>query len=615
MFNTITFIAIIVALWASIIIELHKKPNILLLALVPAASIILSNFIATSKVSFVIATILMVATYVISADFASDYLGTDSSLSVYSKLLLIPVVTNFTLVNGLGRRSIVLAITTMVMVVALVVFLCIKARKNEKRLLLPATFAVIGAIIAIIFAINHPILMVVVVITAAVAAIVAEKAAWPLPVAMFVAAAALLLEKCFFFAAVVGVIAIAIVVLLIVAKPLYKGEILHTVTAMVVVTCLLYAFDAPHLYGDTHQATQQPAPKPIAQQAEQEKEEEKVTVVTEEDIDRNYNDQTLLAIYGERRVFNGASTLSHASARAEATGFYDAVTYGFTGSGWVIEEMLNNPIYLMDVDACLHELGIVGESEWAQAFEANDNYEDWIEYTNGNWYVTQKYHLIACRYAEIVKCANYLGVYSDKDYTLDKHWPLNAETETIYEETKPETYDFYVFSFVFKDGTEIYFGINTIDGRWATITTVTPPDPTPTTPPATPTPTTPEEPTPTTTPPPATPTPTPTPTTPPPATPTPTPTPVPKDPASNPVAQGNAPIGGQVDPDDDGPGELDPEPTMNPNPIQADPTPVPTSTPASTPASTPETTPSPEPTATPTPETPIPISDGRVSGF
>lgn len=190
-----------------------------------------------------------------------------------------------------------------------------------------------------------------------------------------------------------------------------------------------------------------------------------------EDQVSSFTDAALLKKYGTRLYFSPSSTLAHLSARSEVTGIFDAVNYNFTnsGDGWLVMELLSNPIYLMDCDKALEELGLVTDADWAKKFRETEDYNDYIELVNGNWMVSKEYHLMACRYAEVIKAGNFYEETVD-DWKVIKHWPLNPTEEKVIESTEEEKYhEFYVIEFEFKDGTVKYLGINTLDGRFAVL--------------------------------------------------------------------------------------------------------------------------------------------------
>ncbi len=295
---------------------------------------------------------------------------------------------------------------------------------------------------------------------------------------------------------------------------------------------------------------------------------EECIVLTDEEIASLFSDGVIYAKFGEPRKFKDSSLLVRADERFAATGLSDAVTFNFfdTETDWVSNELRSNPIFASGVYNALNEIGIVGKSEWAKAYEENkDEWSHWIskEYTSeeieaikkgeGEVKMSDEYNGISSRLALLVKNSNDLGKQSLKDgWTIKKHWGLDAETETLFESTKLEKYDFYVLEYVFKDGTKKYIGINAVDGRAMLIEPATvkvgkvvkvTPKVTPK-----PTPIIPDDPVPD-------------------KDPDPTPTPTPgggdpdgKDPQQGPDAKGNAPIGGVGEDgvDDPGPGELQP---------------------------------------------------------
>ena len=204
---------------------------------------------------------------------------------------------------------------------------------------------------------------------------------------------------------------------------------------------------------------------------------------TEEEVS-SYTDEKLLEIFGQPRPFKRTSTKIDEGARVKATGFKDAVTYDANPKDdleGVINEILTNPIYLSNADLALREVNVVGQSDWAKKFHASFDpvttewWQQWIEKKDdGNWYVTKEYHLIACRYACIIRGLQFVKeVESSK---IKVHFPLNVEMEVSYRSTSQEKYPFWVYKFQFKDGRVIYVGINKLDYRWA----ILPPGPTPT---------------------------------------------------------------------------------------------------------------------------------------
>ena len=185
----------------------------------------------------------------------------------------------------------------------------------------------------------------------------------------------------------------------------------------------------------------------------------------------SFTDEALLKTYGTRKYFSPSSTLAFLDARSEVTGIYDAVNFNFTksGDGWLTLELLSNPIYLMDCDRALEELGLVTEAAWAKEFRNTDDYNDYIEKVGSNWMVTEEYHLMACRYAEVIKAGKFWEETVD-DWKVVKHWPLNPTEEKVESSTEEEKYhEFYVIEFEFKDGNVKYLGINTLDGRFAVL--------------------------------------------------------------------------------------------------------------------------------------------------
>ena len=189
--------------------------------------------------------------------------------------------------------------------------------------------------------------------------------------------------------------------------------------------------------------------------------------------------------YGKAPEFKSTSTLAEEGERSKATGIYDAVTYKVvppdTLEG-VIKEMLSNPIYLSDVDLALREVKLVGQSDWSNKFHNSFDplttgwWEKWVEKrSDGKWYVTKAYHEIAMRYACIVEGMQFVKVVKDGQ-KAKVHFPLNVEMEVAYRSTNQEKYPFWIYRFRFKDGREVFIGINQVDYRWA----IFPPVPTPT---------------------------------------------------------------------------------------------------------------------------------------
>ena len=228
---------------------------------------------------------------------------------------------------------------------------------------------------------------------------------------------------------------------------------------------------------------------------------------SEEEVS-DYPAEVLHAKYGQSPVeFKNSSTKFVLQERVDATGFADGVTYGVKPAidptsdrplEGIVEEILSNPVYLTGVDQALREVGFIGNSTWSQEFlESYDPFTTewwckWIEKgPDGKWYVTEEYFLIAARYACIIEGLSY---YAEVDKTdVIAHWPLDPEREICIRSEQGEDYPFWVFRLLFKDGREVFIGINEKDWRWA----VLPPVPTPT-PTGTPTPTPSEdEPTPT----------------------------------------------------------------------------------------------------------------------
>ena len=324
--------------------------------------------------------------------------------------------------------------------------------------------------------------------------------------------------------------------------------------------------------------------------------------ISEEDAS-SYTDEQLLSIYGQPRGFKRTSTKIDVEPRVEATKIFDAVTYNVSPEGLdgIVEEILSNPIYLSGVDQALRECKIVGQSDWSNKFRASyepvttEWWEQWIEKdaATGKWYVTKEYHLIAARYCCIVKGLQYLREVDKAKVSV--HFPLNVEMEVCYRSENDDKYPFWVYRFIFKDGREIYIGINQIDYRWAIIDPI--PTPTPTTKPPTPTPTTTEPPTPTLT------------------TKPPTPTPVtqPKRPQNDPINRNTDPgaaadIGTPSDPaNHDNQTTETPEPT-SPSSYTNQATPTPKPTTASSATATPK------PTAAPTAPPPKPTGSSNSGG-
>ena len=311
-------------------------------------------------------------------------------------------------------------------------------------------------------------------------------------------------------------------------------------------------------------------------------------MMTEDEIS-SFNDVELINIFGEPGEFNPKSTLSYAKARYEKTGYLDALTYDVYDIGL---ELRTNPMFGQSMYKCWKQAGLLGNSWWAKEFEAMfTGDEGWymaecVRYENGVFKITKKYHLIACR---LCCMASFMTpVEINENTTTIKvlyHYGLNPETETVVEYTTDENLPFWVYKVELKDGTEYWFGLNKLDGRWAIITLITDdPDPTPTPTPVpsntptptpvpsnTPTPTPVPSNTPTPTPVPSnTPTPTPVPSNTPTPTPTPSPTPTPvpkKDPGKKPTPPGGGEGAIGTPTPTPKPGEKpDPTPTPQPRP-------------------------------------------------
>lgn len=325
--------------------------------------------------------------------------------------------------------------------------------------------------------------------------------------------------------------------------------------------------------------------------------------ITEEEVG-SYTDSELLAMFGGPREFKRTSTKIDIGPRVEKTGFIDGVTYDLPEYDTteemsesdklkyrLCEELLSNPIYATGVDEFLREAEIIGHSTWAEEFNKayNPTTTEWWETliekdsTTGKWYNKMDHHLRMCRYACFIQGLTYVGEVDSTKVIC--HFPLDPEMEVCFKSENDEKYAFWVYKYVYKDGTEIYIGINKFDYRWALIPK--PPTPTPTNSP-TPTPST------------STPTPTPTTTT---STPTPTPTGSQKRPQDDPINRNTddnaaADIGSPSNPaNHDNDMRETPEPT-SPGSYDNVVTPTPTTAPTG-PTSTPTTTPSPTPTGSP----------------
>ncbi len=327
--------------------------------------------------------------------------------------------------------------------------------------------------------------------------------------------------------------------------------------------------------------------------------------ITEEEVG-SYTDSELLAMFGGPREFKKTSTKIDLEPRVAAT-FIDGVTYDIPVLEYsatdiseaeklkdsLCEETLSNGIYATGVDGVFREAGIIGNSDWANTF--HDEYyptktEWWEELlekdaSTGKWFNKMDHHLIMCRYCCFIQALTYVGEVDSTKVIC--HFPLDPEMEVCFKAENDERYAFWVFKYTYKDGREVYIGVNKIDYRWAIVTK--PPIPTPTNSP-TPTPTT-------TT---STPTPTPTTTT---STPTPTPSGSSKRPQDDPINRNTddnaaADIGSPSNPaNHDNDMRETPEPT-SPGSYDNVVTPTPTTAPTR-PTSTPTTTPSPTPTGSP----------------
>ena len=189
--------------------------------------------------------------------------------------------------------------------------------------------------------------------------------------------------------------------------------------------------------------------------------------------------------FGEAPEFKSTSTLAEEGKRVEDTKIYDGVTYKVVPPDnleGIIKEILSNPIYLSGVDLALREAKLVGQSDWSNKFHQSFDplttgwWEKWVEKrSDGKLYVTEAYYEIAMRYACIVEGMQYVKVVKDGQ-KAKVHFPLNVEMEVCYKSTNQEKYPFWIYKFQFKDGREVFIGINQVDYRWA----IFPPVPTPT---------------------------------------------------------------------------------------------------------------------------------------
>lgn len=293
---------------------------------------------------------------------------------------------------------------------------------------------------------------------------------------------------------------------------------------------------------------------------------------TDIDIEKAYNYSIIVSKYGEPMNFNDHSLRVRESERFEATGFFDAVTYSTAtdeekkADGWienfVYDEVRSNPIYASGVFQALKEIGIIGKngqiSDWAKAYEEKmtDTFgfvgeltPDKLDALNDGEEVTlplsDEYNEYSSYMVELLHGASNEGIHNVKEgWKVLKQYALDPDNEIIVSSTKNDKYDFWVFKFLDKDGTERYIGVNVKDYRILILSkpTVTPKKATPKTP-ATPKPT-------------VTPTPTPQP------TPKPDPQPTPKpDPKPDPQPQKNPddrPGPHDDEPDDKGPGTFEP---------------------------------------------------------
>ena len=346
---------------------------------------------------------------------------------------------------------------------------------------------------------------------------------------------------------------------------------------------------APAISGVPAPPTSTPTPTPPAK--------------TVEEIVNSYSDQQLLDIFGEPRPFNTKSTYPRWNERAAATGLIDAVTFATVDDVEcldVVNETLTNDIYAADAAEAFIEVDLLGESQWIKDFQAEymSGKKDWVEsgleVVDGVRIHTMERHLTLCRIAIAELALQEIGYFEPNQLTVQVHWGLVPELEQPVRLTTCDEYPFYVYRAMWKDGRMVYFGINARDYRWAIITLIGDPTPTPT-PKDTPTPTPPKDNTPTPSPTPSN-TPSPTPTPPKDNTPTPSPTPTPSNtPTPTPS---NTPT-------------PSPSPTPSPTPTNT-PTPTPTPTPKKDPGQRPiegpggggvvgTPTPSPKPEATPTP--------------
>lgn len=246
----------------------------------------------------------------------------------------------------------------------------------------------------------------------------------------------------------------------------------------------------------------------------------KTVFYTDKEIEQLYNYSLVLADYGQPLDLNDHSFRMRESERYKATGFFDAVTYtdiseeNRKADGWieqfVSDEIRSNPIYASGAFLALQEIGVIGKdenaSEWSKIY--NENREKIFYWVDGNLTndqidamndgelvglkLTPEYNEYASYIAELLSAKNNKGIHSTKEgWKVLRQYALDPDKEIIVESTKNDKYDFWVFEFLYKDGTKKYIGINCIDFRFLILdppsntptpkkTTTTPKKPAPT---------------------------------------------------------------------------------------------------------------------------------------
>lgn len=217
-------------------------------------------------------------------------------------------------------------------------------------------------------------------------------------------------------------------------------------------------------------------------------------VLTDQEIEQKYNYAIILSKYGQPMNFNDHSLRMRETERYKATGFFDAVTYTDVPmderkeEGWIEsfldDEIRSNPVYASGAFLALQELKIIGTgetaSEWSQTYNLDrdeifvwigDLSADKLDALNDGEEVSlplsAEYNEYSSYIAELLHGASNKGIHSTKEgWKILRQYGLDVDKEIIVESTKTDPYEFWVFEFLYKDGTKKYLGINTKDFRF-----------------------------------------------------------------------------------------------------------------------------------------------------